>query len=200
MKGWMRTRHVLPPEQDGVDGTWLNSCFHLKDRCSHWKRELLVWNSTVKMQQAETSMALVSASSELDTLCTSLAVSFLKLFSHSVMCDSFATPCTVAYQAPRPWNSPGKNTGVGCRFLLQRIFPTQGSNLCFPHLVNGIAGSLPLSHLGRLVSKSPRVNANFYVNVTWGPKTLDDLSIGKRWHVSEIQTQNWVQDICSLKP
>ena len=27
-----------------------------------------------------------------------------------------------------PWVSPGKNTGVGCHFLLQRIFPTQGSN------------------------------------------------------------------------
>ena len=27
-----------------------------------------------------------------------------------------------------PWNSPGKNIGVGCHFLLQGIFPTQGSN------------------------------------------------------------------------
>ena len=27
------------------------------------------------------------------------------------------------------WNSPGKNTGVGCDFLLQGIFLTQGSNL-----------------------------------------------------------------------
>ena len=27
-----------------------------------------------------------------------------------------------------PWNSPGKNTGVGCHFLLQRMFLTQGSN------------------------------------------------------------------------
>ena len=26
-----------------------------------------------------------------------------------------------------PWDSPGKNTGVGCHFLLQRIFLTQGS-------------------------------------------------------------------------
>ena len=26
------------------------------------------------------------------------------------------------------WDSPGKNTGVGCRGLLQGIFPTQGSN------------------------------------------------------------------------
>ena len=28
-----------------------------------------------------------------------------------------------------PWDSPGKNTGVGCHSLLQEIFPTQGSNL-----------------------------------------------------------------------
>ena len=27
-----------------------------------------------------------------------------------------------------PWNSPGKNTGVGCHALLQGTFPTQGSN------------------------------------------------------------------------
>ena len=27
-----------------------------------------------------------------------------------------------------PRNSPGKNTGVGSQSLLQRIFPTQGSN------------------------------------------------------------------------
>jgi len=27
----------------------------------------------------------------------------------------------VAHQAPRPWDSPGKNTGVGCHFLLQCI-------------------------------------------------------------------------------
>ena len=28
-----------------------------------------------------------------------------------------------------PWDSPGKNTGVGCHFLLQGIFLTQGSKL-----------------------------------------------------------------------
>ena len=27
-----------------------------------------------------------------------------------------------------PWDSPGKNTGIGCHNLLQGIFPTQGSN------------------------------------------------------------------------
>ena len=27
-----------------------------------------------------------------------------------------------------PWDSPGKNTGMGCHFLLQEIFPNQGMN------------------------------------------------------------------------
>ena len=43
-----------------------------------------------------------------------------------------ATPWTVAYQAPHPWDFPGKNTGVGCHFLLQEIFPTQGLNPVLP--------------------------------------------------------------------
>ena len=30
------------------------------------------------------------------------------------------------------WDSPGKNTGVGCHFLLQGIFSTQGLNLHLP--------------------------------------------------------------------
>ena len=41
------------------------------------------------------------------------------------------TPWTAAYPwILCPWDSPGKNTGVGCHFLLQGIFLTQGSNLC----------------------------------------------------------------------
>ena len=37
-----------------------------------------------------------------------------------------------------PCDSPGKNTGVGCRVLLQGIFPTQGLQV----------KALPLSHQG----------------------------------------------------
>ena len=41
----------------------------------------------------------------------------------------FATPWGVAHQAPLdPWDFPGKNTGVGCHFLLLEIFLTQGLN------------------------------------------------------------------------
>ena len=46
------------------------------------------------------------------------------------------------------WDFQGKNTGVGCHFLFQRIFPIQGSNpslLSFPHWQ---MDSLPQSHLG----------------------------------------------------
>ena len=38
----------------------------------------------------------------------------------------FATPCTIVCQALSPWDFPGKNTGVGCHFLLQGNFLTQG--------------------------------------------------------------------------
>ena len=39
----------------------------------------------------------------------------------------------VFFRLLHPWDFPGKNTGVGCHFLLQGIFPTQGSNLVFLH-------------------------------------------------------------------
>ena len=41
----------------------------------------------------------------------------------------FATPKDYSSSGSSPRDSPGKNTGVGCHFLLQGIFPTQGTNL-----------------------------------------------------------------------
>ena len=43
-----------------------------------------------------------------------------------------------------PWNFPGKNTGAGCHFLLQGIFPTQESKLCLLCPLHWQADSLPL--------------------------------------------------------
>ena len=40
----------------------------------------------------------------------------------------FVTPWTVAARLLCPWVFPGKDTGVGCLFLLQGIFLTQGQN------------------------------------------------------------------------
>ena len=53
-------------------------------------------------------------------------------WSHLVMSNS-AAPWTEPTRLLHPWDSPGKNTGVGCHSLLQGIFPTQGSNLGPPH-------------------------------------------------------------------
>ena len=44
-----------------------------------------------------------------------------------------------------PWDSPGRNTGVGYHFLLQGVFPTQGLNL-----LHWQEDSLPLSHQGTI--------------------------------------------------
>ena len=43
----------------------------------------------------------------------------LLLLSHCSRVRLCVTPEMAAHQAPRPWDSPGKNTGVGCHFLLQ---------------------------------------------------------------------------------
>ena len=65
-------------------------------------------------------------------------ISFLKLRKMKVKSISrvrlFATPWTVACtRLLHPWDYVAKSTGVGCHFLLQGIFPTQGSNPGLPH-------------------------------------------------------------------
>ena len=43
----------------------------------------------------------------------------LLLLSHFSRVRLCVTPQMAAHQPPRPWDSPGKNTGVGCHFLFQ---------------------------------------------------------------------------------
>ena len=61
----------------------------------------------------------------------------------------FATPWTVVPQAPLSMGFSGKNTRVGCHFLLQGIFPTQGLNLGLQHCRQII---YYLSHQGSQIS------------------------------------------------
>ena len=55
------------------------------------------------------------------------------------------------------WDSPGKNTGVGCHALLQRIFLTQGLKLCLLHLQQWQADSLPQAPSGKPEDKHKRL-------------------------------------------
>ena len=48
-----------------------------------------------------------------------------------------------------PWDYPGKNTRVCRHALLQGIFPTQGSNPRFFHLLHWQVGPLPLAPPGK---------------------------------------------------
>ena len=53
--------------------------------------------------------------------------------SRSIVSDSLRPHGLSPARLLCPWNSPGKNTGVGCHSLLQGIFPTQGLNLGLSH-------------------------------------------------------------------
>ena len=60
-------------------------------------------------------------------------------------------------QPPRllcPWDSPGKNTAVGCHALFQGIFLTQGSNLSMSLMSPALAGRF------------------FTINTTWASSSL----------------------------
>ena len=74
------------------------------------------------------------------------------------LCDSMSPAC----QAPLSMEFPGKNTRMGCHFLLQEIFPTQGSNPCLLHLLHWQADSLPAGPPGKPEN--------------WGPSYKEGLS------------------------
>ena len=59
------------------------------------------------------------------------------------LCDPM--DCSPSPSLLCPWDFPGKNTGVGCHFLFQGIFLTQGLN---PRLLHWQVDYLPLCHQG----------------------------------------------------
>ena len=80
----------------------------------------------------------------------------------------------------RPWHFPGKNTGVGCHFLLQGLFLTQRSNLGLQHCRQML---YPLSHQGSYQAF---------------PITVVPLIIS-RSNISSVQfSRSVVSDFCSL--
>ena len=104
-----------------------------------------IWHPAVSMRNTEVFLSKAIASSpdrhhrrHQERLCCH--------FSHV---RSFVTLWTAARQAPLSLSFPGKNAGVGCPVLLQRIFPTQGSNPRLLHLLYWHMRSLPLAPPGR---------------------------------------------------
>ena len=85
----------------------------------------------------------VMFSSAEDTLCLRVCV-----LSHSDMCNSLPPHGLQPTRLLCIWNFQARNTRVGCHFLLQGIFRTQGSNPRLLHLLHWQEDSLPLCHLG----------------------------------------------------
>ena len=62
------------------------------------------------------------------------------------LCLDSATPWTVAHQALRPQDFPGKNTAVGCHYSLQGNLPDPGiepTSLAAPAFAGGFSTSEP---------------------------------------------------------
>ena len=73
---------------------------------------------------------------------------------HTQSCPNLLQPHGLEFTRPlHPRDFPGKNTGVGCHFFLQGIFPTQVSNLCLisPALAGRFLTTVPAGkHINKL--------------------------------------------------
>ena len=91
-----------------------------------------------------------------------------------------------------PWDFPGRDDGVGCHFLLQGIFQTQGSKPSLLHLLHWQTDSLLLSHLssperlwGDIIPLTTKTNLFILVHfVVCSAKT-------NRWPISDVTENYW---------
>ena len=119
---------------------------------SHWLSRLYIviyiFSATLstKLQFLRSQIKLFILCS-LNTDCE-LTVSTMCVHAKSLqLCPTLCDLMDCSPLCSPPWDSPGKNSGVGCHALLQGIFSTQGN----PHLLcllHWQVGSLPLSDLG----------------------------------------------------
>ena len=79
-----------------------------------------------------------------------------------------------------PWDSSGKNNGMGCHFFLQGIFPTQGLNLHLLCLLHWQVGSLPLGPPGKPLLMT--IDYSY-----WASQVAPVMSIQETW----VQSLGW---------
>ena len=79
----------------------------------------------------------------------------------------FATPWTAACQAPLSMGFSGNNTGVGCHFLLQGIFLTQGSNPGLSHCRQILLPSEPPGNAKDKTTQNIKWGLSFHLTPSW---------------------------------
>ena len=109
---------------------------------------------------------LLAASLSSVGCCCCLSLSHVLLFSDPGVLGPTRRLC--------PWDFSRKNTGEGCHFLLQRLFPSQGSKHCL------LEDSLPLSNQG-----SPILYNNMILAI-YTEKCVGSWHIGSSKEISDI--------------
>ena len=126
----------------GDSGCWLCGSFtwglSLGSVAMAWKRPWTPGGSSLKSWLGMGRWALMWGHNRRYKLCWAQTHSFLLLStdvwkwsesdSGSVISDSLWPHSLQPARHLCPWDSPGKNTGLGGHFLPRGIFPTQGSN------------------------------------------------------------------------
>jgi len=107
-------------------------------------------------------------------------IRLLLLFSCSVMSDSLRPHGLWLARLLSPWDFPGKNTGVGCHFLLQRSsWPRDRTRItCIGSGIKTYLGSNPVPvsyHLCELPHLQNRQNECFIPNTVVGIKWNNSL-------------------------
>ena len=104
--------------------------------CIRWPKYL---NFSFNISPSNEYSGLISFRMDwLDLLAVQGTLRLLQLIFILLCCTKSPQSCLTLCNPMDPrlfcsWDSPGKNTGVGCYFLLQEIFPTQGLNSDLPY-------------------------------------------------------------------
>ena len=161
----------LIPESGRPPGVWngnlpLSSCLENSMARGAWRATI---HGVAESDRPEWLSTHVCAHTHTHTF--SLSIQLLpdtSIIYHSQLLSHvqlFVTPWTVVCQAPLSVDSPGKNTGVGCYFILQGYFPTQELNPRLLHLLHWQTVSLPLSHLGSPITQFLTTVTNSAMNM-----------------------------------
>ena len=123
--------------------------------------------------------------------------------NHLEVCVLVAQLCPALYDPMDcgllcTWDSPGKNTGVGCHSLLQGIFPSQGSN---PGLLHCRQILCHLSHQGKWLNHlGILLNAESEsVGLEWGPRVCISSMFPGSAIAAGLQTTLYSNRNCPLR-
>ena len=150
---------------------YLNRALLYRKLESHWLPDDRSWNFLLNVlfhvrniyQTSIPCLILDSVSRPCSWIHACMHVCMLSHFSHPVQIFQPYGPSPARHHDP--WDSSGKNTGVGCHALLQWIFLTQGSNLSLLHLLHWQACSLSPAPPGKpwIHANSPQITYHLTV-------------------------------------